>query len=329
MNTKDEVLAVLGTSDDYVSGEKMSEIVGVSRMAINSAVKSLRESGYIIKSSTNRGYMLESSPDIISCGALSLYLPPHRADNVICLKSVDSTNNYLRTLAIEGKPHGTVAIAESQSAGRGRMGRSFASPESKGVYLSMLIRPEQVRAEETSAVSAWVAVAIRDAVARAYGVDAGIKWVNDLTLGNKKICGILTEMSIESETGHIQYMVVGAGVNVNETEEDFPKEFRSVATSLKMETAKNYNRVRLAAEMIKSLDKLCSDFPSRKQYYLDSYRKYNVTTGKDVRLISGSAESVGFAKAIDDDFALVVETDGKEKSVHSGEVSVRGLYGYV
>lgn len=330
MNTKDRVLSALSQSSDYISGEKMSSILGVSRAAINAAVKSLRSDGYEIQSSTNKGYRLSRSPDIISNGALSQYLSPRRLDRVVCLESIDSTNNYLRNLALSGAPAGTVVIAESQSAGRGRMGRQFASPKGKGVYMSVLLRPEHVTADELSSVSAWVAVAVHNAVFAACGIKSGIKWVNDLTLNNKKICGILTEMSIVSETGHVQYIIVGAGVNVNENADDFPAELHEIATSLQIHSEKPHNRVKLAAEMIKSLDKLSQDLPHNKQPYLDIYRENCVSVNKEVRLISPAGESVCYSVSVDDDFGLLVrDGDGNEKTVRSGEVSVRGLYGYV
>ncbi|MDE7464672.1 MAG: biotin--[acetyl-CoA-carboxylase] ligase [Clostridiales bacterium] len=330
MTTKDEVIAVLSESGGYVSGEKISERLGISRTAINTAVKSLRAEGYVIDSSTNKGYALSHSPDTVSCGMLSLYLGKERAENITCLDCVDSTNNYLRKSALDGAESGHVVIAESQTAGRGRLGKSFASPAGKGVYMSLLLRPQNVTAEEVSSVSAWVASAIHNAVFAACGVRTGIKWVNDITLGSKKLCGILTEMSIESETKRIQYMIVGIGVNVNEDEADFPEEYRGIATSLHIHTKEKFDRAKLAAEMIKSLDALAADLPHNKQPYLDTYRKYNVTTGKDVRLISLSGDSVGYAVDITDDFGLRVRSEnGEEKTVHSGEVSVRGLYGYV
>lgn len=330
MTTKDQVIAILSASDAYVSGEEISKRLNVSRAAVNAAVKALRADGYDIRSSTNKGYSLSAVPDTVSCGLLSRYLPVGRADTVLCLPSVDSTNNYLRKLALSGAPAGQIVIAESQTAGKGRLGRYFASPAGKGVYLSVLLRPQNVTAQEVSSVSAWVATAVHNAVFRACGVRSGIKWVNDLTLGAKKLCGILTELSIESENGHIQYMIVGAGVNVNETETDFPEEYRDVATSLYMHTGKRYDRNKIAAEMIRSLDALACDLPHNKQPYLDTYRRYNVTTGKDVRLLSPNGTSIGYAAAIDDDFGLTVRDEhGEEKTVHGGEVSVRGLYGYV
>lgn len=330
MTTKDNVIALLSANNEYVSGEKISERLGISRAAVNTAVKSLRAEGYDIRSSTNKGYILTRSPDILSCGLLSRHLGTGRTDSVLCLNSVDSTNNYLRKLATEGAPAGQIVIAESQTAGRGRLGRRFASPESKGIYMSMLLRPQNAIAEDVSSVSAWVAAAVHNAIFRACGVRSGIKWVNDLTLDAKKLCGILTEISIESENRQIQYMIVGVGVNVNETTEDFPDEYRDIATSLRLYTGTPHDRVKIAAEMIRALDELARDLPHNKQPYLDTYRAYNVTTGKDVRLLFHNGDEIGYAVGIDDDFGLIVRNGGgEEKTVRSGEVSVRGLYGYV
>ncbi len=329
MKTKDAVLAFLKKQGSYVSGEALGEALGVSRAAINTAVKTLRQEGYEISSVTNKGYILSYSPDAINCGELLALLPADRVEKILCLESVDSTNNRLREMAVAGAPAGQIVFAESQTAGRGRYGRQFVSPKGKGVYLSALFRPESVPPESASTLTAWVAVAICNAVEKACGIRPSIKWVNDLLLGNRKICGILTEMTIESENGHIQHVIVGAGVNVNESETDFPEELKNVATSLYNETGKRYSRAELAAQMIIELDKLAKLWPNDKAEYLAAYKKDCVTVGKTVR-ISGKEETVCFAKEIDDNFGLVVKfEDGTEKTVSSGEVSVRGLYGYV
>lgn len=329
MKTKDEVLAVLKKHGGYVSGETLGETLGVSRMAVNAAVKALRQDGYEISSSTNRGYILTCAPDRLNSGELLALLPAERVEKILCLDSVDSTNNRLRELALTGAPAGQVVIAESQTAGRGRRGRQFASPAGKGVYLSTLFRPESVQPAAVTTLTAHVAVAICNAVETVCGVRPGIKWVNDLLLGNRKICGILTEMSVESENGHIQYVIVGVGVNANETENDFPAELRPVATSILTETGKRFDRARLAAQMILELDKLRAVWPHEKGRYLAAYRNDCVTVGKTV-ILSGTDEQTAFAQAVSDDFGLIVRfPDGTEKTISSGEVSVRGLYGYV
>ncbi len=329
MKTKDAVLAILKRQGDFVSGEKISDMLHVSRMAISTAVKALRADGYEIDAATNKGYALKNAPDILSPGELLCFLPPERVRDVLCLDCVDSTNNRLRELAHGGSPAGQIVIAESQTAGRGRYGRSFVSPKSKGIYMSALFRPESVPPACASSLTGWVAVAICNAVEKTCGVRPQIKWVNDLLLGSRKICGILTEMTVESENGHIQYVIVGAGLNVNETADDFPAELKDVATSLSIETGGAFNRARIAAQMIAELDTLRQDWPHNKAPYLDAYRKDCVTVGKTVR-VTGSCEGVGVAQSIDDDFGLVVRfDDGAEKTVSSGEVSVHGLYGYV
>ena len=169
-----------------------------------------------------------------------------------------------------------------------------------------------------------------DAVEAAGGVRPGIKWVNDLVMNKHKICGILTEMSIESESGHIQYIITGIGINVNHTAQDFPEDIRSVASSLAMETGKPWNRARLAAQMINTLDRLRADWPHNKQRYLEAYRRDCLTLGKEIRYTRGAESGYATAVDIDDSFGLIVrEADGQTSSLSSGEVSVRGLYGYV
>ena len=329
MNTKEAVISQLMKSGGYVSGETLGETLGISRAAVNTAIRALRTDGYEIDSSTNKGYILLSSPDVISYGGLSAYLPNERVGKIFCYDCVNSTNTVLRELALAGAEAGRVVTAEAQTAGRGRMGRSFVSPKSKGVYISYLIRPDGVAPANATSLTAWVAVAISNAVERVCGIRPDIKWVNDLVLDGKKICGILTEMSVESESGHIQYIVIGAGLNVNETADDFPEELREKATSIFAATGKRFKRVLLAAEIIKELDLLSAAFPNGKQRYYDSYKKNCVTVGKAVRIMNKEEDS-GFAEDLTENFELVVRmSDGTKKIISSGEVSVRSEKGYV
>lgn len=263
----------------------------------------------------------------ITVNDLSQYLPQGRTSKVIYLECVDSTNNYLKKLAIGGAESGTVVIAESQTTGRGRQGKSFSSPKGKGIYLSALFHPQDVTLERLSSLSGWVAAAVWGAVKTACGVTCGIKWVNDLTLGTKKLCGILPETVM---TGSTRRVIIGIGLNVNHTDCDFPPEMSDVATSLRIFTGKPHDRNKLAAEIIKSLDKLAADFPEYSRHYLDTFRRNCVTLNKPVRLISPAGESDAYAVDINDDFSLIVrDRDGNQKTIRSGEVSVRGLYGYV
>lgn len=330
---KDDVLKLLSRETGYSSGEAISRTLGVTRAAVNAAVKALREDGYEIESSTNKGYLLISSPDILSKGSIAALLPDDKSEAIHVFDSVDSTNNVLKDLSSKGAPSGTVVIADHQTGGKGRRGRSFSSPSGAGVYLSYLLRPE-AGFDKISDLTSWTAVAVADAIKNAYGLDSQIKWVNDLLMNRKKICGILTEVSVEGESGFIDTCIIGIGVNVNESSSDFPAEISEIATSISIENdGKKYFRAKLASEIIKSMDKLSSDWPDGSSYYLERYRDINVTAGSKITAYSLMVENgngrMGTALAINDDFSLKVEfADGSVSDLKSGEVSVRGLYGY-
>lgn len=327
--TKDSVLAMLRQSAGSVSGEDMSKRLGISRAAVNVAIKTLRAEGYRIDSATNRGYALLSGPDALTMGELLALLPEARMERVLCLDSVSSTNDYLKELAQKGAPSGLVVAANGQTGGRGRMGREFSSPAGKGVYMSMLIRPHSLPAD-TAEITAWTAVAISRAVERACGVGPDIKWINDLLLDGRKICGILTELSVEGESGTIQYVVIGVGVNANEALSDFPEEIQETAGSVRMAAGRPVCRAKLAAEMIKALDDMAKRWPDAHEEYLAEYRKKCVTPGKAVLLKAGDRQERAFAESIDDSFGLQVRLpDGTRRSVNSGEASVRVENGYV
>lgn len=332
--SKERVLALLKKNrEQYLSGEGISEQIGITRTAIWKAVDSLRKDGYTIEAKTGLGYRLVGTPDALTEEEIREFLTDvHTVGReMVCLKEVDSTNTYAKRIAIEGAADGTVVVADCQTGGRGRMGRRFQSPSGKGVFLTALLRPE-IAPDSLISFTALVAVAMCDAVEAACGLRPGIKWTNDLVVGNRKLCGILTEMSIEGESGQVQYLIPGIGVNVGQREEDFDEEIRSVATSLWIETGKDVSRPRLAAEMIRAIDRLYEAVQrGGQQEYLETYRKDCVTIGKQVQLIDpdGSREQVE-ALDVDEQFGLVVrQKDGAVRVIRSGEVSVRGMYGYV
>ena len=319
--TKDTVLSILAGSNDFVSGEYMSEVIGVSRMAVSSAVKALRQDGYDITSQTNKGYRLNSSPDAMTKGEFMARLGKERCESIFCFDTVDSTNRKIRELAISGACAGTVVTADEQTGGRGRLGRTFESPKGKGIYLSMLMRPD-CTPSDTAAITAWAAVAAHRAILSACGEDADIKWVNDLLIGGRKICGILTEMSVESESGHVDYVIVGIGINVNHAENDFPKELRDKAGSLFMHTKKKQKRADIAAALIRELDMVRTSFPLKKDEYLEYYRAHCDTIGRTVTA-SDEPERKAAAEAVNDDFSIRLRyLDGGRKDLSSGEISV-------
>lgn len=329
--TRDLVLAMLKEQQGgFCSGEAMSQALGLSRAAVWKAVDALRRDGYRISSVPRRGYRLEESPDLLSQGELRSALGGCAiGGELVCLDCVDSTNNYAKKLADEGAPHGTVILTEQQTGGRGRQGKSFASPAGKGLYLSVLLRPDCPPMEVIN-LTAWTAVAVCDAIEEAVGLRPGIKWTNDIILQGKKLCGILTEMGLEAESGQLQYVVVGVGINVSQNGEDFAGELAPIAISLEQALGRPVRRAELAAAVIRALDRMVRDFPREKDSYLERYRAGCLTTGHQVRLIQKGVSRTAFAQSIDEEFALVVRwEDGSEETITAGDVSVRGLLGYV
>lgn len=327
--TKDQVLILLKQAEDYLSGEEMSKSIGVSRAAIHTAVNKLRKEGYQIESATNKGYRLQNSVDLLTSGEIQSFFSKKREADLICYETIDSTNTRLKELAQQGAKAGTVVVANEQTAGKGRLGRNFQSDKNDGIYLSILIQPNG-GLEQISEITAWVAVCVARAIERVVQVIPGIKWVNDIVLEGKKVGGILTELSVEGESGKIQYLVVGIGINVHNVPESFPEELRQKASSIAAQTGKKINRAQLAAAMIEELDEMFHVWPNQKEEYLSYYRKNCVTLQKQVRLLRGGEERTGFAKGITEEFHLLVEyEDGSTEDISSGEVSVRGMYGYV
>ncbi len=241
-----------------------------------------------------------------------------------CLMEIDSTNSYLKREALEGAPHGTVATANMQTAGRGRMSRSFVSPAGRGVYLSVLFRP-QLPPEKLMGATGMAAVAVCRAIERVCGAKPQIKWTNDLVLNGKKLCGILAEMALEGENASL---VIGAGVNVSFSREDFGPEVADIATSLAME-GYPVSRAELMAAMVEELHRLAEDLGKDIAIWVEEYRSRCVNLGREVQLLWSETQERATALDVDDQFGLVVRrADGTMTTVRTGEVSVRGLYGY-
>ncbi len=326
---RDQVLALLKEQDAPCSGQVISQRLGVSRAAVWKVVEALRQEGYVISSAPNRGYRLEASPDRLSVGELAGALAGQTVGGTLmCLDTVDSTNNELKRRA-ETAPDGLAVLAEQQTGGRGRQGRSFVSPAGKGLYLSVLLRPACTLAE-VSALTAWTAVAVCAALERCCGVRPGIKWPNDVVLEGKKLCGILTELEVEAETGALRHVIIGVGVNVSQTAEDFGPEVAPLAVSLAQVLAAPPRRAELAAAVLTALDELYAAFPRGRADYLARYRALCLTVGRPIRVIRGGQVREGVAEAVTGEFALAVRwPDGIREDLFSGEVSVRGLLGYV
>ena len=321
--TKDKVLAILMRQKTYISGEEISRRIGVSRAAVNTAVKALRSEGYEIDSVTNKGYLFVSGPDLLSEGTVGALVGDERMDRVLVLDTTDSTNKLLREMAFHGAVQGQVVIANEQTMGRGRMGRSFFSPKDKGIYFSYLLKPDTAPKDAVT-LTAWTAVSVVRAISKVSGFTPGIKWVNDLVSNGRKLCGILTEMSIESETGRIDSIIIGIGININNESSDFSDDIKDIATSIFLESGKKISRAELACATIQEMDKLASSWPDGRDEYLEAYRKYDITSGRDVNIISGGNIRPAKAISINDDFSLKIQnSEGKTEDLSSGEVSLR------
>ena len=244
------------------------------------------------------------------------------------LEETDSTNDRLKELARQGAPHGTVLIADRQTGGHGRMGRAFHSPGGVGIYFSILLRPA-CQPGQLMHLTCATAVAMCDAVEAAVGFRPGIKWTNDLVAGKQKLGGILTELGL-SARGGVDYAIIGIGINCCQTEADFPEELRNIAASLSMVTRKTVDRAKVAAAMMEALFRMDENLLTGKTSMLERYRQNCITIGQEISLVRSEEVRYGKALDVDEQGALVVAfSDGHVEAVNSGEVSVRGMYGYV
>lgn len=244
------------------------------------------------------------------------------------LEETDSTNVRLEQMAKEGAPHGTVLLADRQSAGRGRLGRSFLSKGGVGIYMSVLLRPNCTPMELMHLTCA-TGVYMCDAVEKAVGLRPQIKWTNDLVMGKRKLAGILTKLGLKPG-GRVDWAIVGVGINCCQTLQDFPPELQATAGSLRMALQEPVDRAKVAAAMMEGFQKMDEDLLSRQAEILKQYRLDCITIGQDISLVRGEETRYGHALDVDEEGALVVRfPDGHLETVNSGEVSVRGMYGYV
>ncbi len=323
-NIKDKVLLMLKENDDYISGEEISQCMGITRSAIWKYIKTLRSEGYVIDSVTNKGYKLTDSSGVINEYELTNGLQTRwLGKRLIYLQSVDSTNTEIKRLAQNGAEHGTVVVAEQQQTGKGRLGRVWSSPKGTGLWFSILLRP-QIAPSQVAGITLAAGLGVCKAVRRYTGVNALIKWPNDIVIGRKKICGILTEMTAEAD--RIEYAVVGIGVNVNTKE--FPYEIQCKATSLAIETGCDIKRKELFKEILADTEKYIDSYLTNLEAdIIDEYTGLCVTLGRQVTITRGKTTLNGTAVAIGGEGDLVVKINDSENiSVNSGEVTVQGIY---
>ena len=345
MNTKDKVLSLL-VNDKTVSGEKLASLCGVSRAAIWKAVNALRTQGIQIEGTTNGGYRL-CDDDILTQDffeqTLSIDFPELKGFHSEIFKEIDSTNTYAKkllsqtgnlrlpdgTLTEAGKKyHNSIICAESQTAGRGRLGRSFISPAKTGVYLSIIYAP-QGGIKDPAKITAFSAVAVCRAVKELYGIECQIKWINDIYFNGKKICGILTEGFTDFETGTIESAIIGIGINIRDNPAFEQNNVSQIAGSIEASLDKKITRCKLAAHIYDNVLKILEEDPAT---VINEYKKASFLIGKTITVhpIIGDDKSTYTAKAIDIDqnASLIVELpDGTTKALSSGEVSLgSGFY---
>ena len=322
MSVKERLLPLLqACGKDYLSGEDAAKLLGVSRNAVWKAVSSLKKEGYNIEAVTNRGYRLVNSGDILSPSEIENNLTELKGMLDIKVKeTVTSTNALLKEKAALGAPEGTVLIALKQTAGRGRFQRSFFSPSDSGIYMSILLRPN-IPAENAVLITTAAAVAVAEAAENLSGRKAGIKWVNDVLIDGKKICGILTEASLNIESGSLDYAVIGIGLNAYEPKGGFPDEIKDIAGAIFKEQNDGL-RSKLTAAVLESFFKYYKDISERK--YLKAYRERCIVLGKQINILSSSGSSPALALDIDENCHLRVKyPNGEETLLSSGEVSIK------
>lgn len=323
MSTKEKVLYELeNRKGEFISGTSLAKKFNVSRNAIWKAIKTLESLGYEIDAITNKGYKLSEDSDKISASLIgSMLNTSYIGREIEILQSVDSTNTYAKEIAKQQTvKQGYTIISETQTEGKGRMGRSFESPANTGIYMSIILRPT-FNIELTQLLTSCVATAVANAVDRLYGTDTKIKWVNDLFLNGKKYCGILTEASISFELGQLEYAIIGIGINAKSLKGSLSPKIQDIATSIEDECKMTITRNVLIAEILNNLEKYVENIENRT--FMNEYRKRSFIIGKTVVITSNGKTKQALAINIDDNAGLVVQfSDGTTEILNSGEARI-------
>jgi BirA family biotin operon repressor/biotin-[acetyl-CoA-carboxylase] ligase len=300
--------------NQFVSGQKISDTLGVSRAAIWKHMNSLKEDGYEIESVSRKGYRMISTPDLLTYDEIEGFLNTKFIGREIqYYKTIDSTNNFAKINANSLKD-GTVIISEEQTVGRGRLGRNWVSPLYKGVWMSIILKPD-INPMYVSKITQVVAAAVNRAFFN-LGIDNKIKWPNDIIVNNKKVCGILTEMN--AEINKVNYVVVGIGINVNLDNEDIPEDLKIKASSLKIENGKELNRKEVVAEILNNLEPLYEDFIDYNDLKksIEICRENSILIGREVRIIDRNEEYLAYACGLSDEgFLIIKDKQGNVKEL--------------
>lgn len=326
---KDKVAKMLlSNKGDFISGEELSKKLGVSRTSIWKYITKLKKEGYEIESISRKGYKLISFPDILTQTIVEDKLnTEYIGRKIIHYDSVESTNNEVKKIA-QKEEEGLIIVAEEQTKGKGRLGRNWTSPKQKGLWFSILLKPN-ISPSDAPKITQIGAAAISKTISD-IDIKTEIKWPNDIIINSKKVCGILTEMS--GELNKVNYIVIGIGINVNIDKNEIPNDIKEIATSLKIEKNNKIDRRILLANILNNFENLYEELKNNGNINssIDICRKDSSLIGKKVKVINGGKEKIGLALNINDEGQLLIEyEDGKIENIISGEISIRGLKGYV
>ena len=322
-NLKENIISILESNKGlFISGEKLANDLNVSRAAVWKVIKSLKNEGYDILSVSNKGYALSKETDILSSKIIKDNMPKYRDKfNFVIYKTVESTNIVARGMAMNGADSGTVVIAEEQTSGYGRNGKSFFSPYGTGIYMSIILNlKKEKKIFNSSFITTAAAMAVSKSIEEISNENTQIKWVNDVFINGKKVCGILTEGAFSFEDGKLDYAVIGIGINVNFPKNGFPEEINNIAVSInKMQNNKDIRNILIA----KILERMYEYYFNNAAFY-DEYKKRSFLIGKKVSLNIDNEEHIVKVLDIDKTFALVAEfQDGKIDRIVSGSVNHR------
>ena len=336
MKIKDQILALFEENKgQYFSGEELAGRLSVSRAAVWKAVNTLRSEGYAIDAVTNKGYCMSVNTDILSPQGISKYLKEAYKDlELSVFPTVSSTNAVVKEQAANGCGEGLIVISNEQTEGRGRRGRSFFSPDGTGIYMSLLLRPKHFTSQQATRITTMAAVAMCEAIEEVSEEQALIKWVNDIYVRGRKVCGILTEASFDMESGLLEYAVLGVGVNVYKPEEGFPEEIQQRAGAVFEDTG-NDRKNHLAAAFI---NHFMEYYEAQNQAalseskagdigiadYIKKYQERSMAVGKEIEVLSGNESRNAYAYGVDEECRLLVRyEDGQTESLSYGEISIR------
>lgn len=315
--------------NSFISGQFICDRLGVSRTAIWKCINQLKEDGYEIESISNKGYRLAASPDLLTFEEIHTYLTASFIGrNIVHFDSIGSTNTEAKKIADLPGSDGTIVIAEEQTNGRGRLGRSWISPKYKGVWMSIILKPD-LNPMDAVKLTQIAAAAIVNAAGE-LNIKTLVKWPNDIVINHKKTCGILTEMN--AELTRINYVVVGIGINVNTENNEFSEDIKEIATSLKVETEKHVNRQELVGRILNNFETLYEEFIKHSNIAasVNICRNNSAVIGKEIFILSKDKKIEVKAIDIDEDGRLLVEhNDGRQEYIISGEVSIRGKGSYI